>query len=119
MNGHFVPPEYLMLAPWWSNFLHNMATVQFNHRLIAWALFFCIPVLWLGTRRASAPPARMAGHLLLVMLGVQIALGVATLLHRVPIGLGAAHQAGALILFALALWVAHTLRRAPYSASKV
>src|SRR5687767_12934217 len=32
MNGHLIPPEILMLEPWWKNFLYNMATVQFVHR---------------------------------------------------------------------------------------
>ena len=32
MNGHLVPPEILMLEPWWRNFFWNMATVQFDHR---------------------------------------------------------------------------------------
>jgi cytochrome c oxidase assembly protein subunit 15 len=45
------------------------------------------------------------------MLGVQVALGVTTLLLGVPIPLAAAHQAGALLLFSLALWTAHELSR--------
>ena len=44
------------------------------------------------------------------MLAVQITLGILTLVHVVPLPLAAAHQAGALMLFALALNVAHTLR---------
>jgi cytochrome c oxidase assembly protein subunit 15 len=43
-------------------------------------------------------------------LALQIALGVSTLLLRVPVPLAAAHQAGALLLFAAALWVSHELR---------
>jgi cytochrome c oxidase assembly protein subunit 15 len=46
------------------------------------------------------------------MLGVQLALGIGTLLLQVPVALGAAHQAGALVLFGLSLWLAHALRRA-------
>lgn len=113
MNGAFVPPEYLMLSPWWSNFLHNMATVQFNHRLIAWSLFVLVPVLWFAMRHARLPAdTRIACHLMLVMLAAQLALGVATLLQRVPVHLGASHQAGALVLFGLLLWVAHGLHQA-------
>jgi len=114
MNGHLLPPEYLMLAPWWQNFLHNMATVQFNHRLIAWLLFLAIPIFWWRLRRAALPPqARLASNLLLAMLGLQLALGISTLLLRVPVALGAAHQAGAMLLFTLALWTTHTLYRDP------
>ena len=28
MNGHIVPPEVMLLEPWWRNFVYNMATVQ-------------------------------------------------------------------------------------------
>ena len=66
---------------------------------------------------AAAPAlpsqARLAANLLLAMLGVQLALGISTLLLRVPVALGAAHQAGAMMLFALALWTTHTLYRDP------
>jgi heme a synthase len=114
MNGHFLPPEYFMLQPWWQNFLHNMATVQFNHRLIAWLLFLAIPAFWWGLRRIALPAqARLASNLLLAMLGLQLTLGIGTLVLRVPVALGAAHQAGAMLLFALALWTTHALYRDP------
>jgi cytochrome c oxidase assembly protein subunit 15 len=112
MNGHFFPPEYFMLQPWWDNFLHNMATVQFNHRLIAWGLFLYIPLLWWGVRHLDGREVRLASTLLLAMLGVQLALGISTLLLQVPVALGAAHQAGALVLFGISLWLAHALRSA-------
>jgi cytochrome c oxidase assembly protein subunit 15 len=44
------------------------------------------------------------------MLAVQITLGILTLVNVVPLPLAAAHQAGALVLFALALHLAHALR---------
>ena len=56
--------------------------------------------------------ARTGAHLLLAMLAVQVALGIATLLLVVPLPLAAAHQAGAVLLFAFALNLAHALRRA-------
>lgn len=113
MNGALFPPEYFMLQPWWDNLLHNMAAVQFNHRLIAWLLFFLIPAFWWAVRGARVPArARLAAHLLLGMLAVQLALGIGTLLLHVPIPLAASHQAGAMLLFGLTLWTAHALRRA-------
>ncbi len=112
MNGHVVPPEIMLLDPWWKNFFYNMATVQFDHRLLAWVLAFAAPLLWWNVRAAAGAPARArtGAHLLLAMLAVQIALGIATLVHVVPVPLAAAHQAGALLVFALALHVAHALR---------
>jgi cytochrome c oxidase assembly protein subunit 15 len=110
MNGHWVPPEILMLEPWWINLFYNMATVQFVHRSIAWLLALAVPLLWWQAMRSNiAPRARLACHLLLGALAAQIALGIAALLHAVPLALGAAHQGGAVIVFAAALWVAHEL----------
>jgi len=43
MNGHLVPPEILMMEPWWRNFGYNMATVQFVHRGFFWLLLILIP----------------------------------------------------------------------------
>jgi cytochrome c oxidase assembly protein subunit 15 len=112
MHGALVPPEILMLEPWWRNFFWNMATVQFDHRLLAWALALLVPLLWWQLRATPALPARAraGGHLLLALLALQIALGIATLVLVVPIPLAAAHQAGAVLVFAAALNVAHALR---------
>jgi cytochrome c oxidase assembly protein subunit 15 len=112
MNGHFVPPEIFSLEPLWRNFFWNMATVQFDHRIIAWIIAFLVPVLWAKLRRAEDIPgrARWGGHLLLGLVFAQIALGIATLVHVVPLPLAAMHQAGAVLVFAAALNVAHALR---------
>ncbi|MBI5911863.1 MAG: COX15/CtaA family protein [Betaproteobacteria bacterium] len=111
MNGHWVPPEIFMLEPWYLNFFNNMATVQFDHRLGAWLLALLVPWFWLRARR-EAPTARanLAINLLLGMLALQIALGIAALLLAVPIPLAAAHQGGAVLLLTAALLVNHALR---------
>ena len=112
MNGSFVPAEILSLEPWWRNFFWNMATVQFDHRVIAWLIALAVPWLWWKLQTTEALPlrARAGGHALLVLVAAQIALGIATLLFVVPIPLAAAHQAGAVLVFAAALNVAHALR---------
>jgi heme a synthase len=112
MNGAIVPPEILLLEPAWKNLFWNMATVQFDHRIGAWLLFLLVPVLWWKLRRAPGVPARAenGGNALLGMLAIQIVLGIATLVLVVPLPLAALHQAGAVIVFALALNVAHSLR---------
>jgi len=111
MNGRFVPPEIFSLEPWYLNFLSNIATVQFDHRLIAWLLAFVVPWFWLRVRREAAPRrARLAAGLLVGALVLQITLGIATLLYAVPLPLAAAHQAGALLVFSAAVFAAHALR---------
>ncbi|MDA8254566.1 MAG: COX15/CtaA family protein [Betaproteobacteria bacterium] len=111
MNGHFVPPEIFMVEPLWLNFFTNMATVQFDHRMIAWLLMGLIP--WYSWRIWNeTPEARTPAVVLTLWLAVQVGLGIATLLLQVPVALGAAHQAGAMVLFGLLLWTNHATRRA-------
>ncbi len=108
MNGHVVPPEAFMLEPWWRNFFWNVATVQLVHRTIFWLLLVLIPALWWQARRT---PAKVAAHHLLGMFLLQASLGISTLLLAVPIPVAAAHQAGAVLLLATALWTAQALDR--------
>jgi len=112
MNGAWIPPEILMLEPAWTNFVWNMATVQLDHRVGAWLLFFLVPVLWWKLRTADGVPARAekGGDALLALLAIQLALGIATLLLVVPLPLAVLHQAGAAMVFALAVYVAHAMR---------
>ncbi len=112
MDGHFVPAGLFAYTPWYRNLFENLATVQFDHRLIAYLLMVLIPVLWWYARRFSlAPSTRLTLHLLLLVFIVQISLGIATLLHMVPVGLAAAHQGGALLVFTVALYLNHALRK--------
>jgi heme a synthase len=104
MNGHVIPPEILMLEPWWMNFGYNMATVQFVHRAFFWLLAVLIPLAWWRYRSVPAANALMAAFVL------QATLGIATLLAGIPVLLGTAHQGGAVLLLAAALWNAHTAR---------
>jgi len=112
MNGAIVPREILMLEPAWKNFFWNMATVQFDHRLFALLLVLLVPVLWWKLRHAPDLPRRatVGGNALLAMLMAQLGLGIATLLYVVPLPLAALHQAGAVLVFALAIHVLHALR---------
>src|SRR5689334_15685940 len=119
MNGYVVPPEILMLTPRWKNFFWNMATVQFDHRAVGWLLAIAVPLLWWRLRTPAVPRrARRGGDALLAMIAVQLALGIATLVNAVPLPLAALHQAGALVVFALALYVAHALRLRPAAVTK-
>ena len=101
MNGHLVPPDVLLLEPWWRNLLYNMATVQFVHRAFFWLLCLLVPIAWWRMRHTAAANA------LLIAFAGQGALGIYTLLLSVPVTLGAAHQAGAVLLLAAAVWNAH------------
>ena len=112
MNGHFFPEGMYALQPLWVNLFENIATVQFNHRALAYLMGIVIPAFWWNAMQYALPAGtRRAVHLLLGWLALQVALGIMTLLYIVPVPLAAAHQAGALVLFSLALYVLHSLRR--------
>lgn len=103
MNGHLIPPETFLLEPWWRNFLHNMAAVQLVHRAFFWLLLVLVPIAWWRSRGS------LSGQALLATFLLQAGLGISTLLTGVPLVLGAAHQGGAVLLMATALWHAHAV----------
>ena len=112
MNGQWIPPEILMIDPWWMNFVHNMATVQLVHRTLAMAIAVLVVVIgWrviVGTPQGSR--ARTWALALVVFAAIQVCVGIATLLMRVPLPLAAIHQAGAVLVFTCAVGLAHALR---------
>lgn len=112
MDGHWIPPTYWSTEPGWRNFFENIATVQFDHRVLAISTLLAVLALWLKARRYLVPArAQLGFNLMFAMVIVQVTLGISTLLLLVPIPLASAHQAGALLLFSFALFTLHALRR--------
>ncbi len=106
MDGTIVPSGLYIQEPAWRNLFENVATVQFNHRMIAY-LLFAVALL-------HALQARGTGHgrfaaLIAAAVTLQAAIGIATLLLVVPLDVALTHQLGAVAVLWLA--VAH-LRRA-------
>jgi cytochrome c oxidase assembly protein subunit 15 len=112
MNGQWVPDGLSSLEPAWRNLFENVTTVQFDHRLLAISLFVLILLFWLaGMRVGLSKRLRIGFNVLLVLLLIQVALGISTLLLYVPIALAATHQGGAVALFTAALYLSHRLGR--------
>ncbi|MCW8963418.1 MAG: COX15/CtaA family protein [Gammaproteobacteria bacterium] len=112
MGGQWIPEGIMALEPAWKNVFENVATVQFQHRVLAISLFFIIPIFWyLAKGRTSGGRLRTGLHLLLAMLIIQVILGISTLLMHVPVALAAAHQGGALLLFTIMLFVTHQVHQ--------
>ncbi|MGI9374128.1 MAG: COX15/CtaA family protein [Hyphomicrobiales bacterium] len=114
MDGAFVPEGLMIMDPAWKNLFENAMTVQFNHRMVAYIVVIATAFHVFRTLRdeRGGAYALSAGLLGLVVL-VQVALGIWTLLAQVPIELGLLHQGGAVILLAIAIWHLHvaTLKR--------
>ncbi len=110
MDGQIVPSGYMFQSPWYLNLFENIAAVQFNHRMAAYAATAVIVALVIMGRSKSLPTwVRQWLYVLLALVGVQVGLGIWTLLAVVPLGLALAHQVGALLLFAVSIVLAHSL----------
>jgi len=110
MDGHIVPPGLLVMQPAISNLLHNAMTVQFDHRLLAYAIAV-IALAHAGSvlRSADDERVKVTAGLLAAAVAAQIGLGIWTLLALVPLPLALLHQAGALAVFAAAIMHLHGL----------
>jgi cytochrome c oxidase assembly protein subunit 15 len=112
MSGYLFPPGGAEPALGWRNLFENPTVVQFEHRWLAKLAVLFAFFVWLRVRRAnrSGWSSRRAADLVLAMALLQMSLGIATLLLGVPIAVATLHQAGALILFTLAIMLLHRLR---------
>lgn len=106
MDGRLVPEGYWMLHPALRNLFENVATVQFDHRLLA-TLTACLALAAAWATRRGGRATQRAGAALGAAVLAQYALGVTTLLWAVPIALGVAHQAMAMLLLTSALVLVH------------
>jgi heme a synthase len=105
INGAFVPDGLGALSPWYLNLFENPLTVQFDHRMLGYTVVAAslAQLAWLALRKAPAP--LIGSAMMLALLAVlQAMIGVWTLLLAVPIPLGLAHQAGAIAVFAAAVY---------------
>ena len=106
MGAGFFPIEYGEAG--YLDAFENPASAQFHHRWIA-ALTFGV-VVALGMR-AWRNGYKVLGGAVIGSVTVQFLLGIATLLHGVPVTLGGMHQAGAVILLGISLALAHAQYR--------
>lgn len=102
MQGEFFPPEGFAMSPWYKNFFEDLATVQFQHRVLAILSALLVLGFWYAGRTLQ-PDLRLRANVMLGIVGIQVVMGISTLLLVVPISLAAAHQAGAVLLLMAAI----------------
>ncbi|WP_019196849.1 COX15/CtaA family protein [Afipia birgiae] len=106
IDGAFIPSAARLFfeQPWWRNFFDNTLTVQFTHRMIAYALVALAIVHAIDAVRSRTGPAIISSALwIMATMIFQAVVGILTLLNQVPIDLGLAHQAVAIVVLTLAL----------------
>lgn len=124
MAGKLVPEEIWDGRLGLLNVFENTATVQFDHRMLAYTTLGSIGVLHAAAKRAGGMrlmPAPVKRGLMVVsgLVAAQIALGISTLMLYVPVSLGTAHQGGALALLTGALYLVNGVRRVEREALKL
>lgn len=110
MAGTLVPDGYARLSPLLLNWVENIAAVQFNHRALATLTALLAAASLLAGWNSQARPGLLV---LVVAVGVQYALGIATLLYMVPVVLGTLHQTVAVVVLTAALVVLHQVSARP------
>lgn len=109
LDAGFIYNRFPMMGdrPWpdnWGSPVESAAVVQFVHRMLAITTFaFACWLVWRLSRSELPTRARRIVALVPGMVLVQFVLGVSTLVLVVPVGLGMAHQAGALVLLTAVL----------------
>lgn len=114
IDGGLVPDSARLFfeVPLWRNFFDNRLTVQFDHRIVAYALWLVAVLHAADVARALRGGAALTGALALASaVTLQAALGIAALLHQAPLSLALLHQAGAIVVLAIAVVHAERLER--------
>ena len=110
MHQFWIPPELWLMEPLMINFVENMVTVQWIHRVLATVLLVIAIGMWVRSYQLNtAFIAKMWILGILSVLLIQYLIGVFTLIWHVPISLGVLHQAVAMILFGIVIGAIHHL----------
>jgi cytochrome c oxidase assembly protein subunit 15 len=120
IDGGFVPEGSRLFfeTPLWRNVFENTLTVQFDHRMVAYALWFVAVLHAADVARALRGGPALTGALALACaVTLQAALGVVTLLHQAPLALALMHQAMAIVVLTIAVVHVERLERRSESAA--
>jgi cytochrome c oxidase assembly protein subunit 15 len=111
-DGRLVPEDYAG-ASLWATLAHSQGAVQFHHRLFAYLLLVVGVVMGARAWCSSylAQESKLLAAATAASLVFQAAVGIATLMSRVPIALGLAHQLAAALTLCLAVAFAWRVRR--------
>ncbi|MBB5701512.1 cytochrome c oxidase assembly protein subunit 15 [Ochrobactrum daejeonense] len=106
MDGAVIPSDLFIQQPWWRNLFENPKTVQFVHRMFAYAVLVLVVLHAVQVWKNAAGTTHARRTIVFVgLVLVQAVLGIGTLLMSVPLHMGLTHQFVALVVLAFA--VAH------------
>lgn len=106
MDGAFLPRGYFSANPGLLDLFERVEAVQFNHRTMAYVVLAAAAVfVWRAIRAGKVSLALAVGG----AVGLQVVLGIWTVVAAVPLWLGLAHQAGAVLVLAVTLTAVYGL----------
>lgn len=108
MGSSFLPIGIDWSNGYWAAFTADPYLVHFIHRWWAWVAFFAVGGMASTAKRKGFRKPSIAIH---STLGIQVLLGIATVMTGVNIVLAVAHQAVGALLVASAAWGMHVLGR--------
>lgn len=106
IDGGLIPDTSRLFfhTPLWRNFFENTLTVQFDHRMAAYALWlFAVLHAADVARVVRGGPALTAALALACAITLQAALGIVTLIHQTPLALALMHQVMAIVVLTIAV----------------
>ena len=111
IDGALVPKAASLFfnEPWWRNVFENTLTVQFDHRMMAYAIFLIALLHLIDAWRSRSGLLRTGATVLFGGVLLQVALGIVTLLHQSPLSLALTHQGMAMVVLTLAVLHAERL----------
>ena len=93
------------------NIFESPQTIVFIHRWFAWLGIIMVPYVFWVVRKQNYPADIQNGlKWLVAIIALQIVLGILTVLSFVNLWVALIHQANAIVLFALAIYLIHRFR---------
>jgi heme a synthase len=105
IDGAFVPDAARLFfdVPLWRNFFENTLTVQFDHRMLAYIIWFAALIhAFRVARGVKTGPSATGAIALAAAVTLQVLLGILTLVLVAPLSLALMHQAGAMLVLTVA-----------------
>ncbi len=109
MNDYFVPGGINWSGGIWTALSNDPYLIHFIHRWWAWVVVGFLVIL----ARKVRPIDRRSSVAIHIAFGIQILLGIATVMTGIDIHLAVLHQAVGALVVASTVWGVHLLGRAP------
>ncbi len=106
MNDRFFPANEFAMRSFWDAIVNDPYVLHWIHRWWAWVAFAALLIFAIRVKKSGERGTSVAIH---ALLGIQILLGIATVMSGVDITLAVLHQVVGALLVGAVTWGAHRL----------